>query len=280
MSTPRPAGGTEAPSKVVLELPRVRFGPGEVALVGGGPGAPDLVSLRALAYLAQAEVVIYDRLIDPRVLRWAPPKAELIYVGKGPRAGAESQEDIQRLLLRKARERRRVVRWKGGDPFVYGRGFEELEFLENRGIPVTVVPGISSVTGALTSARIPWVHHGIGDTVGVFPGRVASGTRKGGGSVAALAKSSDTLVGLMVVADLRRLLQEIRTVRPAHEPAALVVDATTKRQRVLYSTVGKLSRLAREKKVRPPAILVVGPVVKVAREARRLRERSRGRTDK
>jgi uroporphyrin-III C-methyltransferase len=243
-----------------LRLPRVRFRRGSVALVGAGPGAPDLMSLRAAAYLSRADCIVYDRLSDRRMLSWARQGAERRYVGKRPGDGPGSQERIQALLRERASRSLRVVRLKGGDPFVYGRGFEELQDLARHGIPVEVVPGISSVTGGLASARIPPVHRGTASTFAVFPGREAR--EKGAGTVRlrALARSADTLVGVMALERLPQLVEELRRVRGDAEPAALVESGATARERVLRAPLGRLVAAARRCRFAPPVLLVVGPV--------------------
>ena len=243
-----------------FRLPRVRFRRGSVALVGGGPGAPDLLSLRAAAYLSRADCVVYDRLSDRRMLSWVPRGAERRYVGKRPGDDPRTQERIQALLRERASRSLRVVRLKGGDPFVYGRGFEELADLSRHGIPVEVVPGISSVTGGLASARIPPVHRGTASTFAVFPGREAR--EKGASTVRleALAAAADTLIGVMALERLPVLVEGLRRVRGGSEPAALVEAGGTAHQRVLRAPLGRLVEAARRRKFAPPVLLVVGPV--------------------
>ncbi len=250
-----------------LRLPPVPFRRGSVALVGGGPGAPDLLSLRAIAYLSRADCVVYDRLSDRRMLSWVPPGAERRYVGKRPGDGPGAQDRIQALLRDRASRSLRVVRLKGGDPFVYGRGFEELQDLVGHGIPVTIVPGISSVTGGLTAAGIPPVHRGTASTFAVFPGREAR--QKGASTVRleALAGAAETLVGVMALERLAEIVGGLRRVRGSSEPAALVESGGTARQRVLRAPLGRLVQAARRRKFVPPVLLVVGPVAALRAEA-------------
>ncbi len=263
-----------------LRLPRVRFRRGSVALVGGGPGAPDLLSLRAAAYLSRADCVVYDRLPDRRMLSWVPREAERCYVGKRPGDDPKAQERIQALLRERARRSLRVVRLKGGDPFVYGRGFEELQDLVRHGIPVEIVPGISSVTGGLAAAGIPPVHRGAASTFAVFPGREARQKGTSPVRLEALAAAADTLVGVMALERLAEIVERLCKVRGSSEPAALVESGGTARQRVLRTSLGRLVQGAHRRKFAPPVLLVVGPVAALkGGTGRRLRHaRSPSRT--
>lgn len=255
----RPVRRAPVPRSPTVTLPRVRFRPGEVVLAGAGPGGADHVTLRALAYLRQADVIVHDRLAGASTMRWASPFAERVCVGKVPGGGGVRQEEIHRILEERALRGQRVLRWKGGDPFVYGRGAEEVEHLRARGIRVTVVPGVSSVTGALTSAGVPIVHRDLASSFAVFPGE--QGPRRSAPvALEALARSSDTLIGLMAVRRLEEVLAPILRVRGPGEPAALVQNGTTARERIVRAPLGELARAARRARIRAPAILVVGAV--------------------
>jgi uroporphyrin-III C-methyltransferase len=235
-----------------------------VYLVGAGPGDPGLLTLRGAEVLRTADVVVHDRLVAPALLELAPARAERVDVGKRPGGPAVPQEEICALLVERARRGLRVVRLKGGDPFVFGRGGEEALALARAGVPVEVVPGVSAATAAPAAAGIPVTHRGLARSFAV-----ATATGAGGEAVdlAPLARAVDTLVVLMAAARLeptcRALLEAGRS--PA-EPAAVVSWATTPRQRAVLGTLGDLPALARAAGVGAPATLVVGQVVRVAAE--------------
>lgn len=235
--------------------------PGVVYLIGAGPGTADLITVRGLRYLHQADVVIYDRLVSEDLIAEAPAHAERIYVGKAPGHHTCSQVEIHALMVSRARAGKTVVRLKGGDPCVFGRGGEEIQALREAGIPFVVVPGVSSATGVPTAAGIPLTHR---DVAGAFA--VVSAHRAGARDEvdwAALARV-DTLVILMGVAHLeemaRRLMEHGRA---AETPVAVIERGTLPDERVLLGTLADIGDRARQVNVRPPATIVVGEVVRL-----------------
>ena len=200
---------------------------GTVTLVGAGPGDPGLLTLRGREALSQAEVVVYDRLIDPALLQWAQPGAELLDVGKEPGHHKVPQEEIGRLLLEKARAGRQVVRLKGGDPFLFGRGGEELSLLREAGVPVQVVPGVPSALAVPAAAGIPVTHRGLSPSV-----HILTGHRQGGQPPAlnfpALVQGGGTLVFLMAMGSLESIQQGLlQAGMDPQTPAAVIQEGTT-----------------------------------------------------
>lgn len=230
---------------------------GRVYLVGAGPGDPGLLTLKAAQLLAQADTIIHDRLIHPDVLQHARARARLIFVGKEGGGDSVRQEDIHTLLVQQARLGRKVVRLKGGDPFVFGRGGEEALALEAAGIPYEVVPGVSSGVAAPAAAGIPVTHRGLSTAVTFATGYTVDGTP----DWAHLA-GSPTLVLFMAGARLESATQSlIAAGRPAHTPAAVVEAGTWEHQRVVEATLATVAARAREANIGSPALLVVGDVV-------------------
>ncbi|MGH2820158.1 MAG: uroporphyrinogen-III C-methyltransferase [Actinomycetota bacterium] len=238
---------------------------GRVYLVGAGPGDPDLVTRRGLRALWSCDVVAFDRLVAPELVDEAPPHAERIFVGKAPGGPHVEQEAINDLLVTRASEGRIVVRLKGGDPFVFGRGGEEAEALAARGVPFEVVPGVSSAVAVPAYAGIPVTHRGLSSSFAVLTGRqCADGSDVNWWQ---LARSVDTLVLLMGVATLRvAALRLIEAGRPSDQPAAVIEWGTTSRQRTIVSTLESIAEEAARAGIAPPATAIVGDVV-------RLRER-------
>lgn len=237
---------------------------GMVYLVGAGPGDYRLVSIKAVDCLKEADVVVYDRLADDRILKWAPAQAEYIYVGKASSHHTMKQEDINQLLVDKAKEGKTVVRLKGGDPFVFGRGGEEGILLEENGIPFEVVPGITSAISVPAYAGIPVTHRAVATSFAVITGHEDPTKGKSNMRWDKLATGVDTLVFLMGVANLPHITQElIENGRPADTPAAVIRWGTKPEQEVLITTVGKAAEDVRRTGLKPPAIFIVGEVVKL-----------------
>ncbi|NGZ77282.1 uroporphyrinogen-III C-methyltransferase [Saccharibacillus alkalitolerans] len=234
---------------------------GRISIVGAGPGDPELITVKALRRLEQADVVLYDRLVSDELLEHCPPGTLKIYCGKAPGRHALTQEEIDRLIVDYARVGHHVVRLKGGDPFVFGRGGEEALAASKAGIPFEVVPGVTSAAGASASAGIPLTHRG---TAASFA--VVTGSRCGDDGAPVrwdlLAQGADTLAVYMGVARLEEICGElIRYGRGADTPAALVENATTEAERVVTGTLGNIARLAAAMKVGSPAMLLVGDTV-------------------
>jgi uroporphyrinogen III methyltransferase/synthase len=241
---------------------------GVVALVGAGPGDPELITLKGARLLGEADVVIYDRLVAPELLASARSAAERIYVGKEPGAGAMKQEDINALLVSRALEGHAVVRLKGGDPFVFGRGGEEALACVRAGVPFVVVPGVSSAVAAAAYAGIPVTHRGMARSFAVVTGSTAGGAH-GADTVdlTSVATATDTLVVLMAAGKLAETCATlIAAGRPADQPAAIVQWAATPEQRSVVGTLTDLPDLAAAAVIGPPATLVVGDVAALAHD--------------
>jgi uroporphyrin-III C-methyltransferase len=245
-----------------LDLPA--FEPGSVWLAGAGPGDPGLLTLIALKGLGEADVVVYDALVGPGVLALARPGAALEYAGKRGGKPSARQPDISLRLVQLAREGKRVLRLKGGDPLVFGRGSEEALALVAARVPFRFVPGISAGLGGLAYAGIPLTHRETNSAVAFVTGHDASGEVPDGVDWAGLARSAPVLVVYMALkhlARIARLLQEGG--RPADEPVAIVSRATLPEQRVLETTLGACVADAEVAGLEPPALFVVGDVVRM-----------------
>jgi uroporphyrin-III C-methyltransferase len=246
---------------------------GRVVLVGAGPGDPDLITVRGARSLAGADVVVYDRLVAPALLDLAPRTAERVYVGKEPGRRATSQERISELLVTRARAGSIVVRLKGGDPFVFGRGGEEALACARAGVAFEVVPGVSSAVAAPAYAGIPVTHRGMARSFAVVTGSTAHGDAAV--DLESLATAVDTLVVLMAAGKLEETCRRlIRAGREPTTPAAIVQWAATRDQKTVAGTLEDLSSLAVAARIEPPATLVVGDVVALADELSWIRELS------
>jgi len=240
-------------------------GRGEVFLVGTGPGDPDLLTVKAHRLIREAEVVLYDNLVSEEIMALVPPAAERIYVGKKRADHAMRQEAINELLVSLAHMGRRVLRLKAGDPFVFGRGGEEIETLSASGVRFEVVPGITAALGAAAYAGIPLTHRDHAQSC-VF---VTGNTQDGELNVdwAAIVRPRQTVVIYMGFQNLDELCRElVAHGLPPQTPAAMVQQATTSAQRVVSADLATLAQRAREAGLKPPTLIIVGEVV-------RLRER-------
>jgi uroporphyrin-III C-methyltransferase/precorrin-2 dehydrogenase/sirohydrochlorin ferrochelatase len=232
---------------------------GEVVLAGAGPGDPDLVTLGARAVLADADVVFHDALVGPTVLRLCGPRARLVDAGKRSGRRSAAQADINAAMIDAARAGELVVRLKGGDPFLFGRGGEEVEALRRAGVPVRVIPGVSAALAAPAAAGIPLTHRGVAASVAFVTGHRAGGELT---ALEDLARSVDTLVVLMP-AELDSIARRLAAALGPDRPAAIVSKATTPEQQVIRAPIGGIAAAARAAGVRPPSTLVVGDVVDV-----------------
>ncbi|WP_217914526.1 uroporphyrinogen-III C-methyltransferase [Miltoncostaea marina] len=238
---------------------------GFVHLVGAGPGDPGLLTVAGRRALEAAEVVVHDRLGTERLLPLCPPSAELVNAGKAPGRQAMTQEEINAALVEHGLRGRRVVRLKGGDPFVFGRGGEEAEALAAAGVPYAVVPGITSAIAAPAYAGIPVTHRGLSTSFTVVTGHEDPGKPSEQTDWAALARVPGTLVILMGMGRLAAIAEAlVAGGRPPHEPAAAVQWGTTARQRSVVGTLGDIASRVREEGLGSPAVVVIGPVAGLA----------------
>ena len=261
MAASEPVNGGEpgGPSPPALE-PR-----GRVHLVGAGPGDPGLLTVRALELIARADTILHDRLIPPAALDCARADAELLFVGKQGGGASVPQEHTQRVMIERALAGREVVRLKGGDPFVFGRGGEEALALREAGIEFTIVPGVTAGVAALAFAGIPVTHRGLSTGVALVTGHEDPGKEEPELDFDALARFPGTLVFYMGVRALSRIASElIAAGRPASEPAALVERGTLPSQRTVTGRLENIAEIAAREQIAAPAITVVGPVAELA----------------
>jgi uroporphyrin-III C-methyltransferase / precorrin-2 dehydrogenase / sirohydrochlorin ferrochelatase len=234
---------------------------GSVALVGGGPGDPELITVRGRRLLAHADVVVADRLAPPELLAELGPHVEVIDAAKIPYGRAMAQEAINSVLVENAKAGRFVVRLKGGDPFVFARGYEEVLACVDAGIPVTVVPGVTSAIAVPALAGVPVTHRAVNHEFVVVSGHVAPDHPESLVNWDALAALTGTIVLLMAVERIELFTEVlIKGGRPAHTPVLVVENGTTAAQRTLRATLADAPQRIRDEGVRPPAIVVIGAV--------------------
>jgi uroporphyrin-III C-methyltransferase len=235
--------------------------PGEVWLVGAGPGDPGLLTLRAAEALRRADLVLHDALPGRAVLRLVRPGADIVPVGKRKGAAPVSQAKINARLVAGARSGLRVVRLKGGDPFLFGRGGEEAEALDAAGIPWKVVPGVTAGTAAPAAAGIPLTHRGLASAVTFVTGHDEAGDLPGSIDWDALARTGGTIAAFMALSRLDAIaLRLLAAGRPAATPVAVIAQATLPEQRVLHTTLGACTLAARRAALPTPALVVIGEV--------------------
>jgi uroporphyrin-III C-methyltransferase/precorrin-2 dehydrogenase/sirohydrochlorin ferrochelatase len=252
----------QAMLETMLEGSKDGIARGEVYLVGGGPGDPDLLTFRALRLMQQADVVVYDRLVSKEVLELVRRDAEKLYAGKERDNHAIPQEDINQLLVRLAREGKRVLRLKGGDPFIFGRGGEEIATLAAEGIPFQVVPGITAAAGCAAYSGIPLTHRDYSQAVVFVTGHLQDGSVNLNWK--ALAQPNQTVVFYMGLHGVPSICEGLTSHgMPGSTPVALIQQGTTVNQRVFVSTLAALPEVVRVEKIKPPTLIIVGDVVRL-----------------
>jgi uroporphyrin-III C-methyltransferase len=237
------------------------FQPGHVWLAGAGPGDPRYLTLEVLDALGKADMVVHDALVSDEVLSFAP-QAEVVYAGKRGGKPSTAQEDITLSLIRLAKQGKRVLRLKGGDPFIFGRGGEEAEALANAGIPFRILPGMTSALAALASTRIPATMRGMSKAITLATGHAAG--EADDLDWGALARTGEPIViymGLKNLGTITHLL--IEGGRTAETPAAIIMAATTAEERLLTATLGTLSLEAERQGFAAPALIVIGEIVRM-----------------
>lgn len=235
-----------------------------VSLVGAGPGDPDLITLKAIKTIQRADVILYDALINDDILDYSSKNCEKIFVGK--RAGRHSlpQEEINQLLVEYAFTMGHVVRLKGGDPFIFGRGHEELAYVESFGIPVDIVPGISSAIAVPELCKIPLTSRGLSESFWVVTGTTKNGQVSD--DLYHAARSSATVVILMGMNKLQEITKIFAREGKEDKPVAIVQNGSLPRQKVGVGTVSNIAEVVKEKKLSSPAIIIIGDVVKALSE--------------
>jgi uroporphyrin-III C-methyltransferase/precorrin-2 dehydrogenase/sirohydrochlorin ferrochelatase len=258
------AGDIEAAVKYVeAELAGKQTAEGFAWIVGAGPGDPELLTLKAARALGKADTILHDRLVAPAILELGRRDAEFISVGKQAGKASISQDEINALLVEKVAAGHQVCRLKGGDPFIFGRGGEEIDALENAGLPWQVIPGITAASGCAAEAGVPLTHREIARSV-LFV--TASNTDDADPDWEAISKAADTLVFYMAVSKLAHICAGLVAAGKAADcPALLIENGTTDRQRMLRGTLATLASLAEAARVKSPAVLLVGPVAELAR---------------
>lgn len=237
---------------------------GKVYLIGAGPGDPDLITRKGLRQLQRADVVIYDRLIPHELLNEARADAELIYAGKQPTRHRLAQEEINALIVNRALTGNLVVRLKGGDPLIFGRGAEEALVCRTHGIPFEIVPGVSSAIAVPAYAGIPLTHRGLSSAFTVITGHEDPAKGESSVNYRALANIGGTIVIMMGVKRLREITEELlRHGMDVEMPAAIIEAGTKTRQRAFVGTLSTISEIARAQEIQPPAITVIGDVVRL-----------------
>jgi uroporphyrin-III C-methyltransferase len=231
----------------------------KVVLAGAGPGDPELISVKALKAIRIADVILYDALVNKELLNNASKKCKLVYVGKRKGKKEFSQEEINDLIVFYACHYNNVLRLKGGDPYVFGRGHEELEYITRRGVKVEVIPGISSAIAAPSSVGIPLTKRGVNESFWVITGMLSNGQFSS--DIYLAARSSATVVILMGTTHLKEIMKLFAEFRSGEEPVAVIQKASCHEQRALKGTAANIAALAHSYGIGSPAVIVVGKVV-------------------
>ncbi|MFI5163976.1 MAG: uroporphyrinogen-III C-methyltransferase [Bacteroidia bacterium] len=233
----------------------------KLTLVGAGPGDPDLITVKAIQAIGKADIILYDALVNPKILQYAKPRVKKVFVGKRSGQHSFKQQEINDLIVDFAFTHGNVVRLKGGDPFVFGRGYEEIEHAESFNIETEVIPGISSSVGVPARAGIPVTHRGLSESFWVITGTIRTGDLSR--DIALAAQSTATVVILMGVRKLHEIVEVYKSAGKADLPIALIQNGTLPNERIAVGTIGTIEKIAAKKLIGSPAVIVVGEVVKL-----------------
>ncbi|WP_224483909.1 uroporphyrinogen-III C-methyltransferase [Robertkochia aurantiaca] len=245
----------------------------KVTLLGAGPGDPELITLKGLKALGTADVVLYDALIDKQLLRFVPRGAELIFVGKRKGCYAYQQDQINELMVSRAESHGHVVRLKGGDPFVFGRGAEEMTYVKERGIPVTVIPGLSSALSVPALQSIPMTQRKVSESFWVITGTTRD--HELSADIQLAARSTATVVILMGMSRLNDICELFCACGRGGTPMAVIQNGTMPDERIVTGPVRYMPEMVREEKIANPAVIVIGDVVNHRHEITALKEKIR-----
>ena len=235
---------------------------GKVYLVGAGPGDPKLITLKALEAIKKADVVLYDRLIGKGIISMIPKSAKKIYVGRGVGDDYHHQNYTNSLMLKLAKTKKNIVRLKGGDPFIFGRGGEEAEFLKKHNIKFEIIPGITSGIGSAEYSGIPLTHRDYASSVAFVTGHEDLKKKKESVNWRKLAKSVDTIVIMMGLARLETICKQLMAGGlDKQTPVAVIQNGTTSRHRMITGNLSNISKKVRDSKIAPPSIIIIGKVV-------------------
>jgi len=239
---------------------------GKVFLVGAGPGDPSLITLRAVELIKKADVVLYDRLVNKKILSMIPKKAKAVYVGRAVGDDYKHQDSTNDLMVKYAKTKRCVVRLKGGDPIMFGRGGEEAEYLKKHKIRFEIIPGITSGIGSATYAGIPLTHRRFASSVVFVTGHEDFEKSKESVRWKNLAKSTDTIVVMMGLSRLGIICKELVSGGMDKKiPVAVIQDGTTSKQKMIIGTVSNIAQKVTRAKIEPPSIIIIGKVVSLSK---------------
>ena len=239
---------------------------GKVFLVGAGPGDPSLITLRAVELIKKADVVLYDRLVSKKILSMIPKKAKSVYVGREVGDDTKHQDSTNELMVKFAKIKRNVIRLKGGDPIIFGRGGEEAEYLKKHKISFEIVPGITSGIGSATYAGIPLTHRKFASSVTFVTGHEDPEKKKEIVRWKILAKSTDTIVIMMGLSRIGVICKQLSAGgMDVKTPVAVIQNGTTKKQIMITGTISNIEKKVKEEKIKPPTIIIIGKVVNLAK---------------
>ena len=239
---------------------------GKVFLVGAGPGDPSLITLRAVELIKKADVVLYDRLVSKKILSMVPKKAKAVYVGRAVGDDYKHQDDTNELMVKYAKTKRCIVRLKGGDPIMFGRGGEEAEYLKKHKIQFEIIPGITSGIGSATYAGIPLTHRKFASSVVFVTGHEDFEKNKEAVRWKKLAKSTDTIVVMMGLSRIGIISKQLLSGgMDKKTPVAVIQDGTTPKQKMITGTISNIAQKVRQSKIAPPSIIIIGNVVSLSK---------------